>query len=451
MRRQLARSFVGAQVGASASSSSLAPSASGDGRRLVVNGSPFLIRGDTPWELVKKSPTDVAQYLDDRQTRGFNSIIIEGPISPDFVPVNYNGDPAFNANLGGGSVDFSTPNSNWFGRVAAVISAARDRGMICFYFPLYLGFAGGSEGFYQDAVDNGATATKNFGQYTGSLLNPYENVVVVLGGDYVPDSTGLALIKNVADGLKLTDRANRLWSWHCGPNVQSYELDSTTAGYRASIAAAPNFCNFEYSYEASFGNEFSSFNAANCYSSSPTTPLWLGEAHYELSSFANADATLLRRQSWSVNLYGGAGTFFGNETLYPFATGWQAQLGSTGTQHEVLMHQFLAARRWDLLVPSTGSAFVSSGGGTSNTLGFKSRSIASDGSWGAVYVSDGSSTTLDFSGFSGSCHIWWLDPTTGASQAATPATHTNSGTQAFSTPGNNAAGQVDWVLYVTVP
>lgn len=422
------------------------------GRYLTrANGTPFLLRGDTPWELVTRPSSEMVTYLDDIASRGFTAIIAECPVSPNFVATNYAGNPAFDANLGGGQVDLTAPNSQWFGNFTTLLGLAAARGIAVVGFPLYAGFSGTSEGFYQHLSANGNTRITTYGAYFGGLVQAYDNLIVALGGDYADgDATTLGYYKTLATAIKGADRSGRIYTWHCQPNVQTYELDSITAGYRASVTST--WAGWEYSYEASFGNEFTHANAANNYGSSPTTPFFLGEAHYIGSSAASGDSKLLRRQSWGAMLGGACGTFIGNDTqyggkpFYSFGTGWQSGLGVTAIQHEAVMHAFLAARAWQLLVPSTGSGLVSSGGGTSNTSGYKPRALASDGSWGAVHVTDGSATTLAFSGFAGTKTVKWFDPTNAS--LSTVGTHANSGTQSYTPSGNNAAGDADWVLVI---
>src|SRR3974390_1701625 len=52
--------------------------ASANGRHLEgADGRPFLVIGDTAWSLIAQlSEEPIARYLDDRQRRGFNSIIV---------------------------------------------------------------------------------------------------------------------------------------------------------------------------------------------------------------------------------------------------------------------------------------------------------------------------------------------------------------------------------------
>src|SRR5262245_44474862 len=50
-----------------------------DNRRYLVDqvGRPFFVVGDTPWSLIAQlEEKDIRHYLDDRRSRGFNSIIV---------------------------------------------------------------------------------------------------------------------------------------------------------------------------------------------------------------------------------------------------------------------------------------------------------------------------------------------------------------------------------------
>src|SRR5262245_51941307 len=53
-------------------------SISADRRRLLdADGNPFLIQGDAAWSLIANLEYDEAlRYLDDRQARGFNTLIV---------------------------------------------------------------------------------------------------------------------------------------------------------------------------------------------------------------------------------------------------------------------------------------------------------------------------------------------------------------------------------------
>ena len=416
--------------------------ASGSRYLQVGSGTPWLVRGDTPWYLARLTTPNIDAYLSDRQSRGINTVIIQSTISD--IATNDAGDVNFNSNYGGGSDNLTTPNTAWYNNVAYACQAAASRNMLVFLFPLYLGFGGGAEGHYASLSAGGSADAQSYGEFFGDRFKSFSNLVIVLGGDYVPSAAGLSLVKNMVDGIKATGRSDWVYSYHGGPNENSYAVDGVTAGWIASLGVP--FMHWAYGYEAGFGNIFAHQQVQDCYGQSPTRPCYFGEGHYENSASANADSKLLRRQAWSAVLSGGFGKFYGHESVWRLAAGYTASLNDTGVQHEVICDAFYASREWWKLVPSTGAGLVSAGGGTVGTAGYKPRALASDGSWGAVHVTDGSSTTLDFSGFNDTKTVKWFDPTNAA--ISTVGTHANSGTQAYTTTGNNAAGSNDWVLVV---
>jgi hypothetical protein len=100
--------------------------------RYVVDrsGEPFLIRGDSPWSLITAlNLAEVEQYLNAREARGFNTILVNliehkfnGSANQNlgrFSPMNRQGDVPF---LTAG--DFSTPNKAYFAFADKVIDQA---------------------------------------------------------------------------------------------------------------------------------------------------------------------------------------------------------------------------------------------------------------------------------------------------------------------------------------
>jgi hypothetical protein len=82
-----------------------------------------------------------------------------------------------------------------------------------------------------------------------------------------------------------------------------------------------------------------------------------------------------------------------------------------------------------------------------------SAAIASDGSWGAVYYpgvpGNVGKLTLNLSKLNhgrGSSMVYWFDPTNGTTKSIPGSPFRNSGSQTFTTPGINSAGNMDWVL-----
>ena len=157
-------------------------------------------------------------------------------------------------------------------------------------------------------------------------------------------------------------------------------------------------------------------------------------------------AQFIRSQSWQAMLGGSWGYFWGNNPLWLFASGWQSALSSVGSHGAQVVNGFFAARRWDLLVPDWSFTFLTNGGSYSNAT-YASAAVASDGSWGAIYVPKSEALTVNLGAFSRAVTISWIDPTNGAKAVVGGSPFAANGSHTFSaTPGNNALGNPDWVL-----
>ena len=125
-----------------------------DGRYLVdQDGKPFLVVGDSAWSLiVQPADADIDRYLEDRQKRGFNSIIVS-LIEHKFCtapPRTRSGLAPFSK-----AGDFSTPNPDYFDFARKVVKKANDHGIVVWLFPAYLGYGGGDEGLFQEMKAGG--------------------------------------------------------------------------------------------------------------------------------------------------------------------------------------------------------------------------------------------------------------------------------------------------------
>ena len=104
------------------------------------------------------------QYLDDRRARGFNTVLVN-LIEHQFAnspPANRYGQQPF---LTPGN--FSTPNDAYFAHAEWVVDQAAQRGMLVLLAPVYLGYGGGNEGWYQELKANGTTKCRQYGRYVG--------------------------------------------------------------------------------------------------------------------------------------------------------------------------------------------------------------------------------------------------------------------------------------------
>jgi len=107
-------------------------------------GTPFFWSGDAAWSLiVQLSKEDAEFYLDNRQAKGFNVLMVN-LIEHRFctnAPNNFYNEPPFTGKM------FTTPNEKYFAHADYVIKAAAKRGIIVLLFPMYLGYDCGIDGW----------------------------------------------------------------------------------------------------------------------------------------------------------------------------------------------------------------------------------------------------------------------------------------------------------------
>lgn len=418
------------------------------------NGTPVGLWGDAPWYYTIQSPSDRATYAADRASRGFTAFIVNGAVSDDpntTNPTNYAGDPPFNTGSRG-SYDLTTPNTDYWDEIEDAIEELHDIG-VPMMTPLYLGFEGGTQGFYSDMVHatNSQADRIAFGEYIGNRFKRFGRLVFILGGDYIPNSAGLAAMADIRQGIQNVDRPGRVYTYHGGPNEQSWEVDDVTAGYVAAVEAqrGSKFVNALYAYEDDFGNYHAHSAFIDGFARSPTRFCFGFEGHYVDSGAANADADLLRRQ-----LYAGPSNGFGDEDVWDDFV--LAEIDDQPHIEAAHAATFFKTRAWHLLLPSTGTGLVTSGGGTVATDTYKPRWLASDSSWGYVHLTAGTTVTCNMAlfasapnGASAGVRARYYDPGNGTYQTATGSPFTASGTRTFvasTAVGNNSQGRADWIL-----
>lgn len=397
------------------------------GARYLVDqsGAPFLIHGDAAWSLIANTTIeDATLYLNDRQARGFNTIIVN--LVEHFYssnpPKNAYGDQPFTT-----QGDIGTPNEAYFARADSVIQAAAARGIQVLLFPLYLGNNGGSEGFWTELASSGTARATAYGTFVGNRYRGQPNILWVVGGDYTPPdgASGKDLVNALGNAIKAAD-PNHLMTEH---------------GSRWRVAALDDYAgqpwldvNAVYTAEtggAIGGAMLGQYNRANW------LPTFFIEGLYENEFMTAAD---LRRQSYEALLNGGVGSVFGSSPVWclntsgpcVYSTGpsdWRTALGSVGAQDQTRVWSLFSVRRWDKLVPTC--SFITSG-----SIG-ASCSKASDGTWAAAYVSSSRSVTVNLAAFSPSLvTASWYSPTSGAFTVL--GTFANSGTRTWTSPAGDS-------------
>jgi hypothetical protein len=408
------------------------------GRYLVDrNGGPFLVVGDTAWSLiVQLDSDDIDRYLDDRQKRAFNSIIvnlIEHQFCAD-PPRTRAGLAPFNA-----PGDFSTPNSRYFDFAHEVVRKANDRGIVVWLFPAYLGYGGGEQGFFRAMKASGRESLREYGRFVARRFADLPNIVWVMGGDFTPPPGDQWVVGEMVAGIRAED-PSRLITGHGVPG------DSAVAAFGAQDWLAVNSV---YSYDKALfrpiGGEFER---------RPVRPFVLIESTYEGEHQATPDQ--IRRQAYWAMLGGACGQFFGNNPiwhfdgpgLFPVKTTWQESLDGTASRDMARLAALFSTLPWHQLEPETDHEIVSDGFGSDLATALTARTA--DRRLSVTYIpSTGVAPrrlAVELGWFTGPVTARWYNPADGSWIAIGDDALAPRGSPWFATPGDNGTAAGDWLL-----
>jgi len=458
-----------------------------------VNGTPFLICGDSTWSLsVNLSAVDQATFLDDCVARGINCVMsnaiehcfsvvkppkdVDGnlPFTQRLNGASYTGSPNGTTDTNGTQGQFAADNyssistqapdptffnSAYWNRVDALISACLVRNILIFIWPMYLGFHGGQEGWISemeqwDAVigaggftgQSFADPTKskmwNYGAWLGARWAQYPNIVWVAGGDYGTNGQTLtapqtAAVKSCIDGVK-SQQPNSLWTAHWDRPCKSD--DNLISGTTWAL-------NFVYTDEPTA-------EASRAAYSSAAKPAYLGENNYEDGLFGG---TLPFRKYLYWGFLGGiAGGFYGQEQLWRFDDGtpgtlWSTLLTKQGRLDAARQYAFWKAKPWYRLIPNGLGGIgtlITAGGGTASpqSTDYVAAAATPHGDLLLAYIppAHAGSVTVDMTKLNAGVTASWFDPTNASTTAI--GTFSNTGTRAFTPPATNSVGETDFLL-----
>jgi hypothetical protein len=415
-----------------------------------AKGAPFFLQGDTAWELVPSlNQADTVTYLSDRQSRGYNAIIVQ-VMEHEFTThhpawLDVYGNAPFTTGSGG-ALDFTKPNEVYFQNVDWVLKQASARGIAVLLFPAYLGYSCGNEGWCGTMGANGTAAMVVYGQYLGNRYKNQPNIIWVLGGDYTPSGDVLAEVSGIAKGIRAAGDTH-LMTAHWGMEESA-----------ADLSPAPPWLQIDslYTYkEQSLYQKAQSDGARD----KGLRPDFLIEADYEGEHQNNPTTSeTWRAQMYEPPLSGGMGFVFGNSPLWFFGTAgdgnagwalatgntgifasWRTCLSSPGSQDGARAGAFLRSLPWQNLVSDSNGAVLTAGNGVvlARTL---------DGTLAVGYLATGGSAGINLGAFARKVTARWFDPSAGTYATIPGSPFGNTGNHAFSVPGKNAAGQRDWVL-----
>lgn len=407
-------------------------------------GSPFPLFVDSGWEHARMQSSGWQSYLDSIAALGYNATFQQGPLAYFYDQADDYGNAWFNGRSGN-TWDLTQPNTAAFANQRAAVDYAAGKGVLELVWPAYAGYYNTPEGIIDGLRALTGAQAQAYGAYIGALYNTAPNVVYVLGGDHFLtganklSSADLELYRRLVVGIKSADRAGRIFTWHAARGESSYELNNITAGYIAALGVP----FFDFAYARGEAPNTAHKQVLDSYVAG--RPVAMLEDQYENGTAANADAALLRRETWGSYLSGACGHAFGDANRYEFQSGWQATLSRAGVLHDsIAIAFFKALAQYIPLVPSTGDGLVTAAtGGTLDATSYKPRAMSYDRKVGLVYAA--SAFTVDKSKFPASFVPRWFDPTNGQYTAINGgASLANSGTQSY-TPPTNAAGGADMI------
>lgn len=410
---------------------------SSNNRYLVdQNNQPVFWNGDTPWSLiVQVSKADADFYLNNRQAKGFNVILVN-LIEHQFAsnaPRNFYGDAPFTG------AAFATPNEAYFAHADYVISGAVQRGITVLLDPLYLGYGCGNEGWCSDVQAASATTMQNWGMYVGNRYKNYDNIVWVIGGDTDPSQVK-SKVSAFVTGLTATD-TRHLITAHNSPNSMAV---SPWSG--ATWLSVNNVYTYDPTYSLS----------EDAYLYSPTKPFFMVESTYENEHGVNTQR--VRAQAYWAVLSGAFGHLLGSCPMWNLGSlnaagfcdvggvNWKTQLDSTASVSMTHFKNVFQTRAWYSLVPDFNHTVVTSGYGTSGSTTYVTTARTADGKLIISYFPSVKTITVDMTKLSGAVTAKWYDPANGVYATISGSPFANTGTRQFTPNGNNSGGAGDWVL-----
>jgi Protein of unknown function (DUF4038)/Putative collagen-binding domain of a collagenase/Putative Ig domain len=425
--------------------------ASANGRYLVdQNDSPFLLLGDSPQSLlVNLDTSDMDSYMSDRQSHGFNAILVmvlcdsytAGLASGD----TFDGTAPFTTGSSPADYDLSTPNPAYFSRLDSLISTAAIDNLVVLLDPIETG------GWLGTLENNGATKAFNYGAFLGNRYKNSPNIIWESGNDFqdwATNPTDNHLVSEVMSGIASTD----------SNHLQSIELNflSSFSNQDTSLSPAPTL-DAAYTYYESYDEVLQAYNSA------PTLPTFLTEANYEYENVSNglsatAGVFVLREQEYWTLTSGATGQLYGNHYTWTFASGWQNFLDSPGTLELPYVTKLFGSINWWNLVPDQTHEVVTAGFGTYDatnlnltTANYATTAWITDGSASITYDPAGNPLTVNMAKFNAPVSAAWYDPSNGTFQTVSGSPFANSGSKTLTPPSaTNHDGNSDWVLALEV-
>ena len=477
-----------ALAGAGALSASAVPcitglGGSGAGYFIDTGGTPRMVLGDAAWGLPGNAgrwnsgnwQADFDGYLATRAGQRFNVIYTKPMGTTQNGGINDDGrtfDSLFPFQGGAPSTGTSGANpssgltSAYWARIDYFLNSALAKGVTVF-----LNAIGYSSDFDSGPGPLAGKSSTEFGAYGTALGARYAsqpNLVWMVADDYFGGAADTK-ISAFLTALRAAGDAHVI-------SIENYPETTSRKDLPGGGALAWGTSNAQFSFVYSYNVTY--YGVEKAYLESSPIPVIWGDGYfyqggnsgsYQGGTGAFAYDHAARQDAWHAVSSAARGWVNGSEGI------WQYQ--STALADSALewwyVHNAGAIRAfaealpgWHLLTPDTSSALVTAGRGThasslssgggggqyevAFTDAYVTASRGPDSGSGAslalIYMSHGSTITIDQSKMVAGYTATWVDPVTLATSSATPGSTYNS-----TAKGSNSAGEADWALVLQAP
>lgn len=408
---------------------------------LDAAGRPLVLNGDTPWSLAAQPDSaEVEAYLDVRRSQGVNALLFNAVehLYADGAPRNANGDAPFVRRLPDGEEDLTALGQAYWSHLEWVLGEARERGMLVFLVPAYLGYAFDDSGWSAELSANGPDRVRAYGDSLGRRLRRFDHVVWVMGGDAPPvlgDRDLRPHVEALVEGIRGQD-PEALFTAHS--RRQHSALDSYAEPWLD--------LNSTYSDTAGAPSALLEDHRRTTAPDGAMPTFWI-EGYYENEHGMTPE--LLRAQIYQALVSGGSGQFYGafpvwsfgarsarhfGDRWWPLTPPWEESVVSETANDLAHVRRLIEALPLHALEPDP-ERWPSSADPSAPAV-----SRSADGSTTLAYLRRGRAVELGTSAAGASLDARWFDPRTGAWTEARPA----------ATPGEIALFEPptgeDWLL-----
>jgi len=314
--------------------------------------------------------------------------------------------------------------TRYFAHVDWILGRAAEHGFLVLLAPSYLGYEGGSEGWYREMRDNGVERLRAYGRYLGMRYRNMPHVVWMEGGDYNPPDR--RQVQAIVDGLR-----------EANPEaLQSFHAARGTAA-RAFLGNTSPWLDLNTIYT----DEKGVVAAALAEYTASSLPFILVEGRYEGEG---ADPAIVRAQAYQAMLSGACGQVMGNKLVWPFNPGWEGALDSPGAHSMTHLRALLEAFHWWRLRPAP-DGFIAEGTGIGAERA--AAGLSEDRRRAVVYIPSDRAILIDFSRLGGSTvKAMWINPANAQSSTVTGSPFAPSARSLLRPPVRNSSGFGDWLL-----